>query len=141
MLRAKPRKTRIRAFDLTPMIDVVLQLIIFFMFTSQFGQVSRTDVDLPREQGEKAENARPSLVIDITRQGAYVIDARPMPFDRVVAVVEREIARHGSAGSVTVLVRPDRTATAGALNRLADQLARLGVRRWSIGTRTGGGGG
>ena len=91
MLRAKKRKTSVGVFDLTPMIDVVLQLIIFFMFTSQFGQVSRTDVDLPNEPGDTAPaEAKPTLVIDVTLEGAYVIDARPLPFDRVLAIVERE---------------------------------------------------
>jgi len=143
MLHARRRANRFRAFDLTPMIDVVFQLIIFFMFTSQFGQVSRTNVDLPREPGEEQQDTRPSLVVDITQEGAYMVDARPLAFDRLIAVVEREIARHDSPASVTLLIRPDRNATAGALNRLADELARLGVRRWSIGTRTapGGGGG
>ena len=140
MLRSRRRRPRIRAFDLTPMIDVVLQLIIFFMFTSQFGQISRTDVDLPREKGEDKGGAKPSLVIDITREGAYVIDSKPLAFDRVLSVVEREVARHGSPETFTLLVRPDRGAAAAALNRLADEFARLGVRRWSIGTRTEGGG-
>ncbi len=123
------------------MIDVVLQLIIFFMFTSQFGQISRTPVDLPVEPGEGAEATTPSLVVDITEEGAYVVDTRPMTFDRVVALVEREIARSGGAENVTVLVRPDRNAAAGALNRLATELASRGVRRWSVATRTEAGGG
>lgn len=139
MRRIRHRPTR--GFDLTPMIDVVLQLIIFFMFTSQFGQISRTPVDLPVEPGEGAAEAHPSLVVDITEAGAYVVDAKPLTFDRVVALVENEIARSGGAQRVVVLVRPDRHATAAALNRLAEELARRGVRRWSMATRADGGGG
>lgn len=140
MFRARRRKSTVRGFDLTPMIDVVLQLIIFFMFTSQFGRISRTTVDLPVEPGEKAPEVLPSLVIDITSTGAYVIDERQLAFDRVLAVVGREIDRHGSPEQVVILIRPDRTATAGSLNRLADEMARLGVRRWSIATQAEGGG-
>ncbi|MCA9299331.1 MAG: biopolymer transporter ExbD, partial [Phycisphaerales bacterium] len=97
------------------MIDVVLQLIIFFMFTSQFGQISRTPVDLPVEKGEQTPETNPSLVIDITREGAYIVDARPLAFDRVIAVVEREIKRHGGPEGVVLLIRPDKNATASAL--------------------------
>jgi biopolymer transport protein ExbD len=142
MLRPKKRKTSVGVFDLTPMIDVVLQLIIFFMFTSQFGQVSRTDVDLPNEPGEeeRAED-KPTLIIDITLEGAYVIDARPLPFDRVLAIVEREADRFADPSAMTVLIRPDKRAAASAINRLADEFARLGVRRWAIATRSEGGGG
>jgi biopolymer transport protein ExbD len=140
MIRRRRSRARVRGFDLTPMIDVVLQLIIFFMFTSQFGQISRTSVDLPIEPGEKLPETRPSLVIDISKEGGYTVDARPMAFDRVVALVEREAERSGGAAGVVILVRPDRAASAGALNRLADELARIGVRRWSIATRAEGGG-
>lgn len=139
MLGAKKRATSIGAFDLTPMIDVVLQLIIFFMFTSQFGQVSRTNVDLPVEPGEDAGEQAPALVIDITLEGAYVVDARPLAFDRVVGVVEREAGRFTDPSAMTILIRPDKRASAAAVNRLAVEFARLGVRRWAIATRTDGG--
>ena len=140
MLRARRRPNTIGGFDLTPMIDVVLQLIIFFMFTSQFGQVSRTIVDLPEQKGEEKSEDTPSLVIDITLEGAYVIDARPLPFDRVLAIVEREASRYPDVAAMTVLIRPDKRATASAINRLADEFARIGVRRWAIATRADGGG-
>jgi len=140
MLRARRRSNPLGVFDMTPMIDIVFQLIIFFMFTSQFGQISRTNVDLPEEKGESGEQAPPALVIDVTLEGAYVIDAKPLSFDRVLAVVQREIDRYQDPSLVTVLIRPDRRVTAGAINRLADEFARLGVRRWAIATRSEGGG-
>lgn len=140
MLRARRRASTIGTFDLTPMIDVVLQLIIFFMFTSQFGQVSRTNVDLPEEPGEESTKDEPALVIDITLEGAYVIDARPLAFDRVLAIVGREAERFADPAAMTVLIRPDKRAAAGAINRLADEFARMGVRRWAIATRSEGGG-
>ena len=139
MLRARKRKNTIGAFDLTPMIDVVLQLIIFFMFTSQFGQVSRTVVDLPQEKGEDAEPDKPTLVIDITVEGAYIVDARPLSFDRVLSVVGREADRFADPSAMTVLIRPDKRTAAGAINRLADEFAKMGVRRWSITTSAEGG--
>lgn len=141
MLRARRRKNTIGGFDMTPMIDVVLQLIIFFMFTSQFGQISRTIVDLPEEKGEERSEDKPALVIDVTLEGAYVIDAKPLSFDRVLAIVQREIDRYPDPAAMTVLIRPDKRATAGAINRLADEFARLGVRRWAIATSAEGGGG
>lgn len=140
MLRARRRSSPMGVFDMTPMIDIVFQLIIFFMFTSQFGQVSRTNVDLPEEKGESGEQTPPALVIDVTLEGAYIIDAKPLSFDRVLAVVQREIDRYKDPSLVTVLIRPDRRVTAGAINRLADEFARLGVRRWAIATRSDGGG-
>jgi biopolymer transport protein ExbD len=122
------------------MIDVVLQLIIFFMFTSQFGQVSRTVVDLPQEPGEQEGDDKPALVIDITLEGRTSSTPARSRSTASSPSSAREADRYADPAAMTVLIRPDRRATAGAINRLADEFARLGVRRWAIATRAEGGG-
>ncbi len=136
MRRPAVRRSPIRAFDMTPMIDVVLQLIIFFMFTSQFGQVTRSDVELPREAGEEEpETERPTLVIDLSAAGVLLVEARPMTVERVSRLVSIEVERVGGrAELVDVLIRADRRAPAARLNELATRLSELGVRRWRLGT-------
>lgn len=131
---------RIRGFDMTPMIDVVLQLIIFFMFTSQFGQFSRTPVDLPKEAGEQEVDPEPpTLAIDIASDGSLSLEAKPITFPGLVTVVQREIDRMGGdASKVDVLIRPDRAARAEHLNRIAQRFSGMGVRNWRIGTQPGG---
>ncbi|MEM7623368.1 MAG: biopolymer transporter ExbD [Planctomycetota bacterium] len=123
---------------MTPMIDVVLQLIIFFMFTSQFGQIARTEVDLPREPGdEEPVPNRPDFVIDLEQDGSFRLEGGPMTFNGLVRVITREAERRENPGEIRVLIRPDRSAAAGPLNALAEALAGAGIRRWSIGTRDG----
>ena len=58
------------SFDLTPMIDVILLLIVFFMLSSQFSRTERMQVDLPVESGDElAVEEHPSeIVIDMTGQ-------------------------------------------------------------------------
>lgn len=130
-----PERSRFKAFDLTPMIDVVLQLIIFFMFTSQFGELTRTEVELPRERGEEQrELDKPTMVVDISAAGDYFVDSRMVSLDEIVAMARGEIDRAGSPDAVVVQVRADRAATAGYLNRLTHRLADAGVRRWRMGT-------
>ncbi|MCC5822669.1 MAG: biopolymer transporter ExbD [Phycisphaerales bacterium] len=121
--------------DLTPMIDVVLQLIIFFMLTSSFGDMRRTPVDLPREAGESAAaRGEPALIVDLDAQGRLLVDSRE------ISLVELErIARAGVSGAAQptdfdVLIRPDRMATARDLDLLLERLARTGVTRWKLAT-------
>lgn len=123
------------AVDLTPMIDVVLQLIIFFMLTSSFGDMRRTEIDLPREPGEPTTQRRePALIIDITNDGRTLVDSRD------VSIVELErLARSGQAAAdadepFDVLIRPDRHAPARDLDRVLGRLATTGIQRWKLGT-------
>ena len=131
---ARPHEDRIRAFDLTPMIDVVLQLIIFFLFTSQFGELTRTEVELPRETGQEDLASKPTLAVDLTRDGVILLEREPVTLEGLAQIASIEIERARDAELVSVRVRPDRECRAAHLNRLMNRLARVGVRRWSIGT-------
>ena len=135
-------KTRFQVFDMTPMIDVVFQLIIFFMFTSQFGELTRTDIDLPRQKGEQSPALdKPALVIDMQLNGGLFVDSQPVSLEQVARLVRIELDRSESPETFLVQVRPDRNAMAVHLNKLTERLAEIGVRRWKIGTTDPGGAG
>jgi biopolymer transport protein ExbD len=132
--RRSGRKPRF-GFDTTPMIDVVLQLIIFFMYTSQFSRMVRTPVDLPSEPGEKQRaEAHPPLSLDVNRDGRYLVDGREVPLEEFARMIQVEIHNAGDPASLELLVRADRSAPALAINRLAERLALLGVRTWQLAT-------
>lgn len=117
------------------MIDVVFQLVIFFLFTAQFGELTHTEVDLPRQPGEQeASSEKPTFVLDINERGELYLQSDPITVDAFVALVSKEIQRVGSPESVSVRVRPDRLSTAADLNRVTRRVSELGVSRWSIAT-------
>ncbi len=123
--------------DLTPMIDVVMQLLIFFMFASQFVSAMRTPVDLPKVRGEEAKRPpREQLVIDIRPDGGYVVNSEPIGLEalRELLVAEAAAGGGGTPGEGGVLVRADRSASASAVNVLAREAARAGVKTWRLGT-------
>ncbi len=134
-LRRRPRSGT--TFDMTPMIDVVMQLLIFFMFTNQLAALVRSPVDLPREQGEKEEAARrkPTMVIDVRADGMLLVDSRPVTRAELTQFITTEVTRLGDAANVDVLVRADQTAPARYLNDVARELVRHGVRKWRLGTQ------
>lgn len=123
------------SFDLTPMIDVIFLLIIFFMLSSQFASTEARPVDLPREPGEEAvaSEASVKLLIDIDRDGAYSVMGEPATLESLARMVAPRAAPGGAAVvRSAVVVRADRSCPARALNRLADSLAGSGVEQWSI---------
>lgn len=122
-------------FDLTPMIDVVLLLIIFFMLTSQFARTSHRSVDLPREKGEaKSPPAPNSVVVELDANGNLSVEGRYASMREVVDDVKKTVDRAGGVDSLEVVVRADRTCAAAHLNKLALALAGAGVQRWKLAT-------
>jgi biopolymer transport protein ExbD len=120
-------------FDLTPLIDVVLLLIIFFMLTAQFARMQLSAMDLPREKGLEAPKAGPAaVIIDLRRDGSMALMNNPMDMASIVREVQAEVGKAGPALDLTV--RAERTCPALYLNQLADALAAIGVRNWKLAT-------
>jgi len=121
------------SFDLTPMIDVILLLIIFFMLSSQFATSELRPVDLPREPGvaPSSESASAKLVIDVDREGRYSILGEPI---ELPALAARLTSSQGGSGTrhSGIVVRADRSGSSAALNRLASALAAARIDNWSI---------
>jgi len=121
------------SFDLTPMIDVILLLIIFFTLTSQFAKTQQSPMDLPKEKGEKERTAAPaSLVIDLSKDGAFSVLGTPTDLQSLVKMVQGEVLRLGTG--LELVIRADRLCPAAHLNRLAEALAAAGVRDWKLAT-------
>jgi biopolymer transport protein ExbD len=128
------KQSRSHAWDMTPMIDVVFQLIIFFMYTAQFAQVTRTPIDLPDEQGQQEEGARPAeIVIDVQRDGAMFAERTELDLEQVVRMVRLEVESAGPE-NVSVLIRAHQDCSMVYVNRLSSRLAGMGVRAVSLGT-------
>jgi biopolymer transport protein ExbD len=123
-------------FDLTPMIDVVLLLIIFFMLSSQFAQAQRRQIDVPREAGEEtAKDSADLVIVDIDGPDRYFIAGAKMNLADVTTAMEREMKqRAGSVLPLDLVVRASRNSPAAELNRLAEALAKVGVRTWKLAT-------
>lgn len=120
---------------MTPMIDVVFQLMIFFMYTAQFAQVTRTPIDLPDEVGEeRVAQAAVEIVVDIQEDGTYLAERDIVSLDALTRMVQIELDRAGTPGDVSILIRAHRKCKMIHVNRLATRLAEMGVSRINMGT-------
>lgn len=132
----RPRLATEATFDLTPMIDVVLLLIIFFTLTSQFAKTQLEALDLPKEKGVKVEGQQQSTIfIDMRADGRISVLGMPTDVPAVAKMVEGEARRLGE--SLDLVVRAERNCPSQFLNKLATALAGAGVRNWKLATSGG----
>ncbi|WP_415888295.1 ExbD/TolR family protein [Neptuniibacter sp. SY11_33] len=64
--------------NLTPLIDVVFLLLIFFMVSTTFTKETHLDVDLPEASGESVVKEIEVLEILITDEGHYSVNGKPL---------------------------------------------------------------
>ncbi len=129
----RPRMATEASFDLTPMIDVVLLLIIFFTLTSQFAKTQLQPLDLPKEKGAKFDSTQQSTVyVDLRSDGRVSVLGVESDVSSVSKMVQGEVRRYGEG--LDLVIRAERNCPSQHLNRLADALAGVGVRSWKLAT-------
>ena len=65
--------------NLTPLIDVVFLLLIFFMISTQFKVAAELDLDLPTASAAQSTGDTQSVLVTVTRTGQYAVDQVGLP--------------------------------------------------------------
>ncbi|MBL1273908.1 MAG: biopolymer transporter ExbD [Oceanospirillales bacterium] len=121
--------------DLTPLIDVVFLLLIFFMVSTTFTRESHLQVDLPEASGEPASPAEVKQIdVVINAEGQYVLN------DKALVNNRRETLERGvnelSEGDIALpfVITADARTPHEYVVRAMDVAGRLGFSRLSITT-------
>lgn len=128
--------------QITPLIDVVFLLIIFFMVVSEFSRLQVEDMVLPEsERGREIDKmASGRVTVNVLRDADYdpartqvVVEKRWMGLrefrDRILS---REIATYGGPERVQVFIRAHREADFRAIKNVMREMARKGILRVSF---------
>lgn len=114
--------------DMTPMLDIVFIMLIFFIVTSSFVKESGVTVSSPQASTATAqENA--NIFIAITEQGEVWMDRRPVDVRSVRAIVAR---LHADNPEGSVIIQPDAQAATHTLVEVMDQVRLAGVESIAI---------
>lgn len=112
--------------DMTPMIDIVFQLLIFFLMAAQMVRLSRADVQLPREPGEQSKVAQKAgMIVNLLASGELVVGDRPVALDELEDLLRELSSAGGDQGKVTI--RADHRANSEQLNKVIERLHRQGI--------------
>ena len=128
MRRRNRRKPEEQGLDLTPMMDIVFIMLIFFIVTTSF--VKETGVDINRPNAETAErDEKGNILVAITQNNEIWIDKRRVDLRSVRANVERLKAENPEG---SVIIQADKSSKTGFLVETMDQVRLAGVQNVSI---------
>ncbi|MGM0521367.1 MAG: ExbD/TolR family protein [Pseudomonadota bacterium] len=117
--------------NLTPMLDVVFIMLIFFIVTTSFIKESGVEIERPESS---AASPRPDaqVLVAVTPEGAVWVDGRPVDLHRVGQTVADIVTGEGS-----VVIQADRNATTGVLIEVMDRLQSAGVDQVAVAASRG----
>ncbi|WP_218352266.1 ExbD/TolR family protein [Alteromonas lipotrueiana] len=114
--------------DMTPMLDVVFIMLIFFIVTASFVKEAGIDVNRP-EASTAVQKNRASVLVAISDTGEIWINKRRVDVRAVQANIER---LHAENPQGTVVIQADKKATTDTLIKVMDASRAAGVYDVSI---------
>ncbi|MFZ5654147.1 MAG: ExbD/TolR family protein [Pseudomonadota bacterium] len=135
------RRGRVAEINITPLIDVVFLLLIFFMVATTFTKESRLQIRLPTADAERGEVPPESIEITIDRDGAYALNG--------VALINRQRdtlvrgLRELSAGNpdIPVTIAADARTAHQAVVTAMEAVGKAGFSQLNIASQLPDGGG
>lgn len=115
--------------DMTPMLDIVFIMLIFFIVTTSF--VKEKSIDVSRPDDNKNKTATPSkhIAIQIDATGMIVMNGRQVDIRRVTANVQTILAEKDSD---TAIIRAHKHTSHGRVVEVMDQVKEAGIEKLSI---------
>ncbi|KXJ52563.1 MAG: biopolymer transporter ExbD [Neptuniibacter sp. Phe_28] len=121
--------------NLTPLIDVVFLLLIFFMVSTTFTKETHLEVDLPQASGDKSVSEEQVLEILITDEGNYSVNGKPLVNTQAETLRRALKELSGDKRDMPLVITADAKTPHQAVVTAMDVSGQLGFSKLSITTR------
>lgn len=121
--------------NITPMLDIVFIMLIFFIVTTSFVKEIGLELNRPSNEPQEEKKISEVIAIRIESNGMIDISGRPVDIRAVRANVEGELATKGQATAVVIIA--SRSADSGLMVRVIDQARMAGAQSVSIAAMAG----
>lgn len=124
--------------NLTPLIDVVFLLLIFFMVSTTFDRHAKLKVSLPESSTQATQQQSESLILSIDAKGNYFINDRQVINKQLetlkTALLKTMGEKPGEIKDVALILRADANTPHQSVVRAMDAASQLGLTKLSIAT-------
>ena len=121
--------------NLTPLIDVVFLLLIFFMVTTTFDRNSKIQINLPKAESAVSEVQKGTMELLVDGKGSYYIDGREVLNSKPETLIQAmSEALDGYETNPPLIISADATANYQAVVTAMDIAGRLGLTNFSMAT-------
>jgi biopolymer transport protein ExbD len=122
--------------DVTPMIDIVFQLVLFFMVSTTFVTSPGIQVDLPRSSAQTVLTEDKDIQVWMTAEGAVFVDEEPVDASTLRRIFVDGAKRNPNT---MVIIKADAGVSHGRVVTVMDQAKAVGLSRLAIATDAQGG--
>ncbi|MFQ5469403.1 MAG: ExbD/TolR family protein [Gammaproteobacteria bacterium] len=121
--------------NLTPLIDVVFLLLIFFMVSTSFTRESEIQVNLPQATYEPVETEQKPIDVTIDAKGRFFVNQKLVVNKQLDTLVEAIRRVSEGLDYTSMIITADAMTPHQAVITSMDAARRLGITQLSIATR------
>ena len=118
--------------DITPLIDVVFLLLIFFLLTATFVTNPSIPVNLPKASAKVTRRVRKDLVVTVRSTGEIEFEGKVMDIPELQMRLRKVVKERKN---VKLLIRADTQAVVGRMVDVMSLARDLGIDRFGLATR------
>ena len=123
-----------RKLNLTPLIDVVFLLLIFFMVSTTFEKQAKLKIELPEASQQPTTSASEELVISISQKGVFFVNNNELVNAQVKTLRNALERIAGDQRDQSVIIRADANVAHKHVVMAMDVLGQLGFEKVSMAT-------
>lgn len=121
--------------NLTPLIDVVFLLLIFFMVSTTFNKQSEISIELPEASGKPLKTDKFVIEIEIDNQGRYFVNQQRVKDNKVITLKRAIRLTQGKEKNPQLIISSDRNTPYQAVVTAMDAARQLGLVNLTFATK------
>ena len=121
--------------NLTPLIDVVFLLLIFFMVSTTFDRLSQISIELPQAKSGSKQQQNQAIEVVIDAQGRFFVNDRRLVNTQPATLKEAIKRAMGDRSNPPFIIDADGKTPHQAVVTAMDAARQLGISHMAIATR------
>ncbi|MBI5892143.1 MAG: biopolymer transporter ExbD [Deltaproteobacteria bacterium] len=127
----RPEKHDI-GLDMTPIIDTVFNLLIFFALSFNFGITPGIQVKLPSAKADVLKHEKKEVIVVVTKDGSIFLEQKRIDLDEILK--EFKIIFRSNP-DIALIIQGDEESLYGKVVRIMDFAKRAGITKIAVATR------
>ena len=121
------------SLDITPIVDTVFNLLIFFALSLNFIITPGIKVNLPDAVTEEIIREREEVIIVMDKNDSIFINSNPVSVDQISSILTKSAQKNKDT---LVIIQADQEVSHGKVVRMMDTAKRAGITQLAIATST-----
>jgi biopolymer transport protein ExbD len=137
-MKFRSRRRRAHELNLTPLIDVVFLLLLFFMVSATFEKYGRLQVELPQAQPNSEEKQPDRILVTVDTDGQLFVNDQELVNTDVETLKRALVGAAGERRDLPVVISADGRAPHQAVVTVMDASSQIGLAHVSFAIKPNG---